>query len=71
MVACKIGQVQVAHKIGQAQGSPIKSGRHKSPIKSGRHKTCPYEMNFSTSSFVGIDGCAPNFVVANAPQAHP
>ena len=26
-------------------------------------------MNLSVSSFVGNDGCAPNFVAANAPQA--
>src|SRR5215207_5090781 len=31
----------------------------------------PYSMNLATSSLVGNDGCAPNFVVASAPQAHP
>src|SRR5215207_6197872 len=31
----------------------------------------PYSMNLATSSLVGNDGCAPNFVVARAPQAHP
>ncbi len=28
-------------------------------------------INFSTSSLVGKEGCAPNLVVASAPQAHP
>jgi hypothetical protein len=30
-----------------------------------------YDINLSTSSFVGSDGCAPNLVQASAPQAHP